>query len=65
MWKQYFFSPTRSAYFVSGEHVVQLHAFGLHVFPSGTKRYFIHAQHRSERVWRKPRLDARRRKARR
>ena len=30
----------------------KLRAFGLRVLPSGAKRFFLHAQHRGERVWR-------------
>ena len=30
----------------------KLRAFGVRVLPSGAKRFFIHAQHRGERVWR-------------
>ena len=30
----------------------KLRAFGLRVLPSGGKRFFIHTQHRGERVWR-------------
>ena len=41
--------PRRSAYDIRD---ARLRAFGLRVLPSGTKRFFIHAQHRGERVWR-------------
>ena len=30
----------------------RLRAFGVRVLPSGAKRFFIHVQHRGERVWR-------------
>ena len=30
----------------------KLRAFGVRVLPSGAKRFFIHVQHRGERVWR-------------
>ena len=29
----------------------ELKGFGVRVMPSGARRYFIHSQHRSERVW--------------
>ena len=29
----------------------KLAAFGVRVLPSGRKRYFIHCQHRGQRVW--------------
>ena len=29
----------------------KLRGFGLRVLPSGAKRFFVHSQHRGERVW--------------
>lgn len=40
--------PRRSAYDIRDP---KLRGFGVRVLPSGAKRYFIHAQHRGERIW--------------
>ena len=40
--------PRRSAYDTRDG---KLRGFGLRVLPSGGKRFFVHCQHRGERVW--------------
>ena len=40
--------PRKSAYDIRDP---KLRGFGIRVLPSGTKRFFIHIQHRGERVW--------------
>ena len=40
--------PCRSAFDIRD---AKLRGFGVRVLPSGAKRYFIHVQHRGERVW--------------
>ena len=40
--------PRNSAYDIRDP---KLRGFGIRVLPSGTKRFFIHIQHRGERVW--------------
>ena len=40
--------PRKSAHDVRD---AKLRAFGVRVLPSGAKRFFIHSQHRGERVW--------------
>ncbi|MCY4547304.1 MAG: Arm DNA-binding domain-containing protein, partial [Defluviicoccus sp.] len=40
--------PRKSAYDVRDG---KLRGFGLRVLPSGNKRFFVHCQHRGERVW--------------
>ena len=40
--------PRKSTYDVRD---CELKGFGIRVFPSGAKRYFIHSQHRGRRVW--------------
>ena len=40
--------PRKSAYDVRD---AKLRGFGLRVLPSGGKRFFVHCQHRGERVW--------------
>ena len=40
--------PRKSAHDVRDE---KLRAFGVRVLPSGAKRFFIHTQHRGQRVW--------------
>ena len=41
--------PRKSAYDTRDS---KLNGFGVRVLPSGRKRFFIHCQHRGERVWR-------------
>ena len=41
-------SPTRFGVGIRDAH---LKGFGLRVLPSGSKRYFIHSQHRGRRIW--------------
>ena len=41
-------APRKSAYDIRD---VKLRGFGVRVLPSGAKRFFIHTQHRGERVW--------------
>ena len=40
--------PRKSAYDVRD---AKLRGFGLRVLPSGGKRFFVHCQHRGERIW--------------
>ena len=40
--------PRKSAYDTRDS---KLAGFGVRVLPSGSKRFFIHCQHRGERVW--------------
>ena len=40
--------PRKSTYDVRDR---ELKGFGIRVLPSGAKRYFIHSQHRGQRVW--------------
>ena len=40
--------PRKTAYDVRDG---QLRGFGVRVLPSGRKRFFVHCQHRGERVW--------------
>ena len=40
--------PRKSAFDIRD---ATLRGFGVRVLPSGAKRFFIHAQHRGERVW--------------
>ena len=41
-------APRNSAYDVRD---TKLKGFGVRVLPSGTRRFFIHAQHRGQRIW--------------
>ena len=41
--------PRNAAYDIRD---AKLRGFGVRVLPSGAKRFFVHAQHRGERVWR-------------
>lgn len=41
-------TPRRSAYDMRDR---ELKGFGVRVMPSGTKRYFVHSQHKGRRVW--------------
>ena len=38
----------------------KLGGFGVRVLPSGRKRFFVHSQHRGDRVWKKSVAEARR-----
>lgn len=40
--------PRRAAYDIRDS---KLRGFGVRVLPSGAKRFFIHVQHRGERIW--------------
>ena len=40
--------PRRTAYDIRD---AKLRAFGVRVLPSGSKRFFVHCQHRGQRVW--------------
>ena len=40
--------PRKTAYDIRDG---KLRGFGLRVLPSGGKRFFVHCQHRGERVW--------------
>ena len=40
--------PRRTAYDIRDG---KLRGFGVRVLPSGRKRFFVHSQHRRERVW--------------
>ena len=40
--------PRKSAYDIRDG---KLRGFGVRVLPSGGKRFFVHCQHRGERVW--------------
>ncbi len=40
--------PRRTAYDIRDG---KLRGFGVRVLPSGRKRFFVHCQHRGERVW--------------
>ena len=42
-------APRKSAYDIRD---AKLQGFGVRVLPSGTKRFFIHTQHRGKRTWR-------------
>ena len=42
------FRPRRSAYDIRD---AKLRGFGVRVLPSGAKRFFLHIQHRGQRVW--------------
>ncbi len=42
------FKPRKTAYDIRDG---KLRGFGLRVLPSGAKRFFVHCQHRGERVW--------------
>ena len=42
------FRPRKTAYDIRDGN---LRGFGLRIFPSGRKRFFVHCQHRGERVW--------------
>ena len=42
-------APRKSAYDIRD---AKLQGFGIRVLPSGTKRFFIHTQHRGKRTWR-------------
>ena len=40
--------PRKTAYDIRDG---RLRSFGVRVLPSGRKRFFVHCQHRGERVW--------------
>ena len=42
------FAPRKSSYDIRDG---KLRGFGVRVMPSGRKRFFVHCQHRGERVW--------------
>ena len=42
------FRPRKSAYDIRD---ARLKGFGIRVYPTGCKRYFIHTQHQGERIW--------------